>query len=104
MDALHLHQQQLLVAGRAQGEKEAVVFVAAGTEDQVHLARLRGIDALRAIPVVVLTTSDAERDVAVAYQRGVASYLTKPVDFTKFVQLMDSFGFYWLVWNRYPAE
>jgi CheY-like chemotaxis protein len=57
---------------------------------------------LRAIPVVVLTTSDAERDVSAAYAHGAVSYLTKPVEFGKFVELMEAFGFYWLMWNRFP--
>ena len=67
------------------------------------LAHIHNNPDLRSIPVVVLTTSDAERDIVAAYQRGAVSYLTKPVDFAKFVQLMEAFGFYWLVWNRYPT-
>ncbi|MCX5747071.1 MAG: response regulator [Proteobacteria bacterium] len=67
------------------------------------LERLKANEALSNIPVVILTTSDAERDVVAAYQRGAVSYLTKPVDFGKFVELMEAFGFYWLVWNRFPS-
>jgi len=68
------------------------------------LDRLKRDEALRAIPVIVLTTSDAERDITAAYQHGAVSYLTKPVEFSKFVELMEAFGFYWLVWNRFPAN
>ena len=57
---------------------------------------------LSRIPVVVLTTSDAENDVAEAYDKHVNSYLVKPVDFSKFKDLMESFGYYWLVWNKLP--
>jgi CheY-like chemotaxis protein len=57
---------------------------------------------LSAIPVVILTTSKAEVDMVKAYHCHANSYLVKPVDFTQFSQLMDTFGFYWLAWNQYP--
>lgn len=57
---------------------------------------------LSRIPVVVLTTSGAEADVAKAYEKHASSYLVKPVDFAKFKELMESFGYYWLVWNKLP--
>ncbi len=58
--------------------------------------------ALNQIPVVVLTTSAAESDVARAYDSHANSYLVKPVDFTQFVELMEVLGYYWLVWNTHP--
>ena len=57
---------------------------------------------LASIPVVILTTSKAETDMAKAYEHHANSYLVKPVDFTQFVALMETFGFYWLAWNQYP--
>jgi CheY-like chemotaxis protein len=57
---------------------------------------------LRRIPVVVLTTSAAERDMALAYDAHANSYLTKPVDLAQFQELMEALGYYWLVWNRHP--
>jgi CheY-like chemotaxis protein len=54
------------------------------------LSEIKGDEALRSIPVVVLTTSEAERDVA----------LVKPVEFASFTKLMDDLGFYWLAWNK----
>ena len=57
---------------------------------------------LRMIPVVILTTSEAERDVAQAYEYHANSYLVKPVDFRKFTQLMIDLGFYRLTWNYHP--
>jgi len=57
---------------------------------------------LRAIPVVILTTSKAETDVIKAYDLHANSYLVKPVDFTQFAELMETFDFYWLVWNQRP--
>jgi CheY-like chemotaxis protein len=57
---------------------------------------------LRAIPVVMLTTSDTERDITAAYQYHANSYLVKPVDFGKFTEMMGALGYYWLAWNRSP--
>jgi len=66
------------------------------------LRSIKGDEKLRLIPVVVLTTSEAEGDMVSAYGYGAGSYLVKPVDFEKFTQLLDTFGYYWLVWNRFP--
>lgn len=57
---------------------------------------------LHTIPVVILTTSDAEKDVAEAYDYNANSYLVKPVNFQKFSELMNALGFYWLGWNQKP--
>lgn len=56
----------------------------------------------RSIPVVILTTSDAERDMAMAYNYHANSYVTKPVNFTEFSRLLRDLGFYWLAWNKQP--
>ncbi len=56
---------------------------------------------LTSIPVVVLTTSAGEADMAKAYGNRANSYLVKPVDFPEFLKLMDALGYYWLVWNRF---
>ena len=55
---------------------------------------------LKNIPVVILTTSDAETDVARAYDSSANSYLVKPVDFQQFSKLLETIGYYWLAWNR----
>lgn len=77
----------------------------------LRLPRVDGIDVLKAIkedtdlksiPVVVLTTSEAEKDVAKAYHNHANSYLVKPVGFEDFKKLMDDLGFYWLKWNVNP--
>jgi CheY-like chemotaxis protein len=77
----------------------------------LRLPRVDGIDILKAIkkdeslkciPVVILTTSEAEKDVAKAYYNHANSYLVKPVGFEEFRQLMDNLGFYWLNWNTHP--
>ena len=59
-------------------------------------------EALRPMPVVILTTSDAERDMAMAYEYNANSYVTKPVNFGEFSKLLKDLGFYWLAWNKRP--
>jgi CheY-like chemotaxis protein len=77
----------------------------------LRLPRVDGLEVLRTvkadpvlgrIPVVVLTTSAAEGDKLRAYENHANSYLVKPVDFRKFVDLMETLGYYWLAWNEYP--
>jgi CheY-like chemotaxis protein len=77
----------------------------------LRLPRVDGIEVLKAIkadenlksiPVIVLTTSEAEKDVAKAYYNHANSYLVKPVGFEEFKRLMDNLGFYWLGWNVNP--
>jgi len=63
------------------------------------LKSLKESDELRNIPVVVLTTSDRESDVAKAYLNHTNSYVVKPVDYQKFCDLMNELGFYWMSWN-----
>ena len=67
------------------------------------LKAIKASEDLRRIPVVVLTSSEAERDVARAYNNHVNSYLVKPVGFEEFSKLMDDLGFYWLGWNTFPS-
>jgi CheY-like chemotaxis protein len=66
------------------------------------LRQIRESDATKRLPVVVLTTSAAEVDVAKAYKYHVNSYLVKPLDFDQFSKLMKDLGYYWLAWNHYP--
>lgn len=71
--------------------------------DGIEVLRLiKEDEALKAIPVVILTTSGAESDMVKSYANGAGSYLVKPVDFDKFTKLLESLGYYWLAWNRYP--
>jgi len=66
------------------------------------LRRVRADDRTRSIPVVVLTSSQEERDVSECYQLGVNSYVVKPVEFDKFYQAVSDLGTYWLVLNKSP--
>ncbi len=77
----------------------------------LRLPRVDGLEVLRTvkehqdtknIPVIILTTSEAEKDVTRAYENYVNSYLVKPVGFEEFRRLMEDLGFYWLGWNTHP--
>ena len=64
------------------------------------LQALRANPATRGLPVVVLTTSTEPFDVEASYALGVNSYIRKPVDFQKFVEVVKQIGLYWLVLNH----
>ncbi|MCB8943896.1 MAG: response regulator [Ardenticatenaceae bacterium] len=68
------------------------------------LKEIKASTELKHIPVIILTTSEAEADVQKAYQNYANSYLVKPVDFDEFMQLMDELGFYWLNWNHHQLS
>lgn len=65
------------------------------------LEKIRANEELKCIPTVILTTSEAEGDISKAYNYNVNSYLVKPLDVEKFSKMIETFGFYWVVWNRY---
>jgi len=56
------------------------------------------------IPVVVMTSSNQERDIVESYELGVNSYIVKPVDFEQFADAVRNIGFYWLLLNEPPAK
>ena len=77
----------------------------------LKLPRVTGLEVLRQIradertsrvPVVILTTSQEEPDIAQGYDLHANSYVRKPVDFTKFVEAIQHMGLYWLVMNEPP--
>lgn len=68
------------------------------------LRQIKTDEELRRIPVVILTTSKAQGDLAGAYNNHANSYLVKPASFDKFTRLMDDLSHYWLGWNRQPGR
>ena len=66
------------------------------------LRRMRDNPRTRAIPVVVLTSSKEEQDLARSYSIGINSYIRKPVDFEQFMEAVRQLGLYWLVLNEPP--
>ncbi len=66
------------------------------------LREIKNTEGLKRVPVVVLTTSQAEIDASRAYDCHANSYLIKPLDFELFTKLMEELGFYWLGWNYNP--
>jgi two-component system response regulator len=77
----------------------------------LKMPKVNGIDVLRqlkederfkGIPVVIMTSSNEERDVVESYRLGVNSYIVKPVDFSQFVKTVSEVGMYWVLTNRVP--
>ena len=58
----------------------------------------------RIIPVIVLTTSNEDRDMRDSYRLGVNSYIRKPVKFDKFVEVIKQLGLYWILLNQIPSQ
>lgn len=68
------------------------------------LRKVKAEERTRAIPVVVLTSSKEDRDVAESYKLGVNSYISKPVEFDAFAKTVSELGMYWLLVNRPPVK
>lgn len=68
------------------------------------LKRIRDTESTRRLPVVVLTSSDEERDRIAAYDQHANSYVRKPVDYDQFVAASRGLGLYWTVTNLPPPS
>ena len=66
------------------------------------LEAVKADENLRSIPVIILTTSDAEQDVLKAYNLHANCYLTKPIDMDEFIQKIRAMEEFWLMWVRLP--
>jgi two-component system response regulator len=78
----------------------------------INMPRLDGHEVLAALradphtvnlPVVMLTSSDEQRDIHRAYGNGANSYVRKPVEFSEFIEAAGQLGVYWLMLNRSPG-
>jgi CheY-like chemotaxis protein len=92
-------------AGRNMAEMPMLILL------DLKLPRIEGLDVLRRlradsrtrrIPVVILTSSSEEQDIAAGYDLGTNSYIRKPVDFHQFAEVIKQLGMYWLVTNQPP--
>lgn len=103
--ALHYLKGLGIYAGSVENPRPDLILL------DLRLPKIDGLEVLkevktdpglRNIPVVVLTTSDAELDLAKAYEYHANSYVTKPVDFDSISDLLKDLGYYWLAWNKRP--
>ncbi len=94
-------------AGREGDELPTVVLL------DINLPRVSGLEVLKMLrsdprthlqPVVILTSSDEERDRLKGYENGANSFVNKPLDFTEFAETVARLGIYWLAVNKPPQE
>jgi hypothetical protein len=94
-------------AARAGDDLPAVVLLDIGlprVSGLEVLKRLRNDPRTRLQPVVILTSSDEERDRLTSYEDGANSFVRKPLDFTEFAETVARLGIYWLAVNKPPQE
>ncbi len=68
------------------------------------IQQLKADELTRAIPIVILTASNHERDMKVGYEFGVNSYIVKPVEFDNFSKIVADLGMYWIFINQTPPS
>jgi two-component system response regulator len=66
------------------------------------LRRIRACERMRFTPVIILTSSDEQRDLLESYSLGANSYVRKPIDYAEFVDAVRQLGIYWLLLNLAP--
>ena len=104
VEAIDYLLRQGSYAGRAPGNPKLILL-------DLKMPRMNGIEVLKRVretpelellPVVILTSSEEERDVVQSYKLGVNSYVVKPVSFENFAEEVIKTGCYWLLVNRVP--
>lgn len=71
--------------------------------DGIEVTRIiKGDEATRHIPIIIMTSSEEERDISQSYSLGANSYVVKPVDFESLANVASQAGYYWLAINRLP--
>ena len=94
-------------ANRAGNDQPGIILLdlnMPGTDGRETLVVVKAAPALRRIPVVILTTSSAERDIATSYDQGANSYIVKPTAFTSLVRLFERLCNYWFEIGSLPQE
>lgn len=94
-------------AGRAGDDLPTIVLLDIGlprVSGLEVLKRLRNDPRTRLQPIVILTSSDEERDRLASYEDGANSFVRKPLDFTEFAETVARLGIYWLAVNKPPQE
>jgi CheY-like chemotaxis protein len=67
------------------------------------LKKIKEDEELHCIPVIILTTSEADTDISRAYKYHANSYLQKPLDSSSFSNMIGTFGHYWEIWNKFAG-
>lgn len=79
----------------------------------INMPKVNGLEVLKKlkadhrtsrIPVVILTSSNEDRDLIESYKLGANSYVVKPVDFDKFTDAVTELGLYWMILNKHPLK
>ena len=101
-EALDFLQMKGEFAGRSNGRPKLILLdIKMPRVDGIEVLRyIKQTDALRTIPVVMLTSSAEERDMVESYQLGANSYIVKPVDTEEFYRAVKDLGMYWLLVNK----
>jgi CheY-like chemotaxis protein len=103
MDYL-LHQGQYCDAGKAPRPGLILLDIKLPKLDGFEvLSRIKRDPSLKSIPVIILTSSDQEVDIAKGYLQGANSYVSKPMQFSEFVKKVREVELYWILVNRLPA-
>ncbi len=98
--------RECIARWQAGGPLPAVILL------DIKLPKIDGLEVLRrirshavgsTIPVVMLTSSGEDRDIATAYRLGANSYIVKPVDFAKFMDVAEQIELYWCLLNQPPV-
>lgn len=66
------------------------------------LQEIKTSEKLKSLPVIMLSTSNADKDIMTAFSNGANSYVIKPIDFGDFTQLIEDLGLFWMSWNISP--
>jgi CheY-like chemotaxis protein len=106
VEALDYLYRRGVYSGRA-GENPVVVLLdlkMPRVDGLQVLREIKGSDAFRTTPVVMLTSSREERDLVESYRLGANAYVVKPVDFEKFTEAVRELGMFWALINEAPPR